>query len=204
MPARREGPDGGARYLGRMRTTASLLLSLTAIAGAVEPAAKAVLPAPIVADGATPLWVPSGYMGETSAIAMDGESTDSPHSGATCLKVSYAKGDGWGGVVWQHPANDWGSEPGGFDLTGAKKLTFWARGAEGGESVKFGFGVIGSDKPYADSGKSEQAVTLTKEWKEYTIDVASLTLTRVKTGFMWVIGGKGKPVTFYVDDAVWQ
>ena len=62
---------------------------------------------------------------------------DAPHSGKTCIRVDYQAGDGWGGVVWQSPANDWGDAPGGFDLTGAKALTFWARGAKGGEAVDF-------------------------------------------------------------------
>ena len=181
-----------------------LIVMASSCAWAVEPAAKATLPATIFADGAEPLWVPSGYMGETAAIEMDAESKDSPHSGATCLKVAYTKSEGWGGVVWQHPANDWGSEPGGFDLSGATKLTFWARGAEGGEAIKFGFGVIGSDKPYADSGKNELQVTLTMEWAEYSLDVSAVSLTRIKTGFMWVVGGSGKPVIFFIDDATWH
>jgi hypothetical protein len=52
--------------------------------------------------------------------------------------------DQWGGVVWQHPANDWGDANGGFNLTGAKKLTFWARGEKGGEKVSFEFGLLGA------------------------------------------------------------
>ncbi len=194
-----------------MKTLLTHIFSLAVVAWAVdapawavEPAAKATLPATIFADGAEALWVPSGYMGETSAIEMDAESKDSPHSGATCLKVAYTKSEGWGGVVWQHPANDWGSEPGGFDVSGASKLTFWARGADGGEIIKFGFGVIGADKPYADTAKKELKVTLTKAWTEYTIDVSGLNLSRVKTGFMWVIGGAGKPVNFFIDDASWH
>jgi hypothetical protein len=44
------------------------------------------------------------------------------------------------GVAWQHPANDWGDLPGGYDLS------------------------------------------------------------RVKTPFVWSLAGRGRPVTFYLDD----
>lgn len=190
-----------------MPTVRPILLSLVAFGtflAAAEPGKTTGLPATVYADGAKALWIPSGYMGETGAITMVADSTDKPHSGATALKVIYNKGDGWGGVVWQSPANDWGAKPGGFNLTGVTALKFWARGEVGGEKVKFGFGVIGADQPFPDSGKKELAVDLTNEWKEYTIDVAGIDLTRVKTGFMWVVGGQGNGVTFHLDDVRWE
>jgi hypothetical protein len=51
-----------------------------------------------------------------------------------------------GGVVWQSPAGDWGEKPGGWNLTGAKRLVFKARGAKGGETLGFQFGLLGKDK----------------------------------------------------------
>ena len=47
------------------------------------------------------------------------------------MKVKYKAPGNWTGIAWQNPANDWGDLPGGYDLTGAKKLTFWARGEFG-------------------------------------------------------------------------
>lgn len=185
-----------------MRTAALTILSLAALAAADAP--KAALPCAVYADGSAPVWIPSGYMGDTGAIAMDDKSSDKPHSGATCLKVSFNKGDGWGGVVWQDPANDWGDAPGGKNLTGATKLSFWARGAAGGEKVKFGFGLIGADKAHHDTGKKETEVVLTADWKEYTIDLAGVDLSRIKTGFMWVLGGQGAAVNFFLDDVVYR
>ena len=107
----------------------------------------------------------------------------------------------WVGVAWQHPANDWGDQPGGYDLTGARKLTFWARGEEGGEKVDFGVGLLGSDKEYPDTAKAElKGVKLKREWKRYSIDLDDEDLTRIKTPFVWTLGGRGRPVTFYLDD----
>jgi hypothetical protein len=131
--------------------------------------------------------------------------TDNPHSGKTDLKVEYTTGGEWGGVVWQSPANDWGNAPGGWDLTGAKKLTFWARGAKGGEEVSFSFGLIGKDKPNPDSAKgSLEKVKLTTEWKQYEIDLTGKDLSQIKTGFCWVLGAKGEPITFYLDDVKYE
>lgn len=145
-------------------------------------------------------YVPSGWMGDTKAIQMNAGSTDSPHSGTTCLECSYTNAEGWGGVVWQSPAGDWGEKPGGLDISGAKRLAFWARGAKGGEEIGFQFGLIGADKPYGDSAQGKEHVRLTTEWKEYQIDLAGKDLSRIKTGFGWVVAGQGKPITFYLDD----
>ena len=165
------------------------------------PGKSATLPFTVYSEGAENAYIPSGYMGNYGAIKMDGKSADNPHAGALCLKVDYTAGDNWGGVVWQSPANDWGDQPGGFNVTGAKSLSFWARGAAGGEKVSFGFGLIGSDKPFSDSGKGElKDVILTTDWKKYCISAAGQDLTRIKSGFYWTLGSSGQPISFYLDD----
>jgi len=175
--------------------------------GALPTVQKAVLPLVLYGPGGlNPLpFTPTGYMGNTAAIKMDSASTDSPHVGKTCLKVSYTAADNWGGVVWQSPANDWGDHPGGWDLSGATKLTFWARGATGGEVVTFQFGLLGKDKTYPDSatGKLDR-VTLTSTWKQSTFDLKGLDLSRIKTGFCWSLAATGQPMTFYLDDIRYQ
>ena len=151
--------------------------------------------------GAPETFAPSGYMGSTKAIKLDPASTSNPHAGKTCLRAEFTDSQAWGGVVWQSPANDWGDRPGGFDLTGARRLTFWARGAKGGEAVSFEFGLIKRDKKYSDTGKGSLGkVTLGPEWKPYSIDLAGQDLSRIKTGFAWVVAAEGKPVAFYLDD----
>ncbi len=164
--------------------------------------AQATLPLVLYGTGAASdlPYTPSGYMGSTAAITMDPASTDDPHSGKTCLKVTYGNTDGWAGVVWQSPPNDWGALPGGWNLTGAKSLTFWARGAQGGEVVTFQYGLIGADKAYRDTGTGKLQVTLTSDWQPYTIPLSGQDLSRIKTGFCWVVAGQGHPVTFSLDD----
>jgi hypothetical protein len=174
----------------------------------LEPEIKArpaKLPLVLVGDDIKAPYLATGWMGEVKSVTMDQKCEDQPHSGKTCLKVEYGKTTGWAGVVWQDPENDWGDKPGGYDLTGAKKLTFWARGAEGGEKVKFGLGLLGADKKYHDSAKGDSGtVELTKEWKQYEIDLSGKDLKRIKTGFYWTLGGQGKPLTFYIDDVQYE
>jgi hypothetical protein len=148
-----------------------------------------------------PPYAPTGWMGNHKAVTMDEKCATQPHAGATCAKFEYTSGEGWAGVVWQDPPNDWGDRPGGYDLAGAARLTFWARGDAGGEKVKFGFGLIAKDRKFPDSAKGDTGdVVLTNEWKEYSIDLAGKDLKRIKTGFYWTLGATGKPVTFYLDD----
>ena len=108
-------------------------------------------------------------MGNVKAIKMDDGCQLRPHGGSTCLRCEYKDTTEWGGVVWQDPPGDWGDQAGGWNLSGAKQLTFWARGEKGGEEVSFRFGLLGSDKPHADSdnGGLEQ-IKLTEEWKRYS------------------------------------
>ena len=176
-----------------------------------EPGTKQALPlvildeegAQVTKDG-MPFYVPSGFMGSTDAMKVELDCTDDPKFGKQCTKVTYDKSGDWGGVVWQNPENDWGKEPGGYDLTGAKKLTFWAKGKAGGEVIKFGVGVIGHDQPFFDTVRVEVPATLEKEWKQYTIDLADKDLQRVKSGFFFSLAGQGDSVVFYLDRIVFE
>lgn len=147
-------------------------------------------------------FTPSGWMGGTDVMKMDTASTDNPKSGKNCIECSYQTGNGWGGVVWQNPPGDWGELAGGRNFTGARKLTFWARGAEGGEKVKFGFGLLGREKAFWDTTKKEKEFVLKNQWEPYSIDLENSNLSRIKSPFLWVVSAEGKPVKFYIDNIV--
>ena len=172
----------------------------------VAPAGKATLPLTVYSeDGENPSYIPSGWMGDAKSIKLDPASTTDPHSGKTCLKCEFQGTQGWGGVVWQNPAGDWGDRGGGFDMTGAKKITFWARGDAGGEVVNFEFGVLAADKKFHDSAKGAlPKVSLSKEWQRFEIPVAGSDLSRIKTAFVWTLASPGHPVAFYLDDIRWE
>jgi hypothetical protein len=152
-------------------------------------------------------YSPSGWMGDYGDLKVKDVWSENPHSGTTCIQWKYsakgANGAGWTGVYWQNPSNNWGSKKGGYDLTGAKKLTFWARGEKGGEIIAE-VGVGGITGKYADTDKvSEGPIVLTKEWKKYEINVSAADLTYVSGGFFWVAKAEDMPeggMTFYLDD----
>jgi hypothetical protein len=151
-------------------------------------------------------YIPSGFMGDYGDIKMTDQSANNPQTGTTCMEFVYSakksQGQGWAGIYWQNPANNWGSKKGGFDLTGMTKLTFWARGAKGGEVIQK-FMVGGIKGLYPDSASAEIGpVELTDTWKEYTINLAGKDLSYINGGFSWVTTQDLAPegITFYLDD----
>lgn len=167
----------------------------------VETGVKADLPLVVYANSAADMaFAPSGWMGNAGGLTVDWEWKDRPQAGAACAKVTYTSAGGWAGVACQFPPNDWGDQPQGLNLTGAKELEFWMRGEAGGERLKVEFGILGSDKKYPDTGRGQLEVTLTREWKRYTIDLRGKDLSRVKTGFVFTVAGAGRPVTFFFDE----
>lgn len=155
-------------------------------------------------------FAPSGWMGDAGDIKLNDACTDNPHSGTNCMKFDYSGKrsgqQGWSGVTWQNPPNNWGSKKGGFDLTGMTKLTFWARGAKGGEilqKVTIG-GIKGT---YADSAVIEMGpIELTDGWKEYTVNIAGKDLSYISGGFGWVSTADLNPngATFFIDDVKFE
>ncbi len=155
-------------------------------------------------------YIPSGWMGDYGDIKIDTGWKENPHGGTTCIKITYTgeqkQGAGWCGIYWQNPANNWGMKSGGFDLTGAKKLVFWARGGKGGEvlaEVKTG-GITGE---YADTDTASIGpLTLTPEWKEYVIDLTGKDLTYISGGFCWAASAADNPdgFTIYFDDIYYE
>lgn len=151
-------------------------------------------------------FIPSGWMGDYGDLKLDDASRENPHSGITSIKWTYSaqakQGAGWAGVYWQYPANNWGEKAGGFDLSGYKRLKFWARGAKGGETIDvFRMGNI-----TGEHGDSDDAaigpIMLSEQWKEYTIDLKDKNLTHIIGGFCWAAPKDVNPdgFTIYLDD----
>lgn len=151
-------------------------------------------------------YAPSGWMGDRGDIKIEEGFMVNPHSGSTSIQFNYSakksQSQGWAGVYWQNPADNWGSKIGGFNLTGMTKLTFWAKGAKGGEVIQR-FMVGGIKGVYPDSTLVEYGpVELTNTWKKYAINLAGKDLSYINGGFGWVAkaGQNVKGLTFYLDD----
>jgi hypothetical protein len=170
-------------------------------------------------------YVPSGWMGDFGDLKINNGWTKgvgkpagaakapakkgaAPEKDETCLQITYSaerkQGAGWAGIYWQHPANNWGDKRGGYNLTGYKKLTFWARGEKGGETVdKFYMGGITGQTEEGDTDEaSVSPVQLTKDWKQYSVDLTGLDLSHIIGGFGFAANADSNPdgFTLYVDE----
>ncbi|MCB0579755.1 MAG: T9SS type A sorting domain-containing protein [Phaeodactylibacter sp.] len=170
----------------------------------------------------------SGWMGELATILndtfsnptdiIDELSTDNPYSGETCIRISYTPSPGhWGGIYWQFPVNNWGHYPG-YDFSNALnaleehaqiRLSFWARGENGGEKAEFKTGGINAaNLEYHDSfgpiPVSPGPVTLSQEWQQFTVDLAGRDLSMIIGGFVWATSYLQNPggATIYLDEIV--
>jgi len=157
-------------------------------------------------------YVLSGFMPTGKCLAANSFWQDNCHEGQQCIQISFdtacsSQDQGWGGMYWLSPANNWGSQKGGYNLTGAKKLVFWARGEKGGEIIntfKVG-GILDAKVPDSDTA-SLGPVTLTKDWKEYTIDLTGKDLSYIVGGFAWATDASSNSgtVKFYLDNIYYE
>lgn len=169
------------------------------------------LPAFVYLDGDSDQnrFMPTNHMGDTETLSLDELCRDAPHSGSSCIRVRFSPRHqvNWAGVYWVGPYfNHWGDHPG-YTLQGAKRLVFWARGAKGNEAVQFKIGGMATPgKPFSDSfgpvPDGEPWVGLSREWRQFTIDLAGLTTTSLLGGFCFTTNGIYNPdgCEFFLDD----
>ncbi|HUT60283.1 MAG TPA: hypothetical protein VNA25_20755 [Phycisphaerae bacterium] len=149
---------------------------------------------------------PKGWMGDYGDIRMDEGCQINPHRGGSCISLTYTaartRGKGWAGVYWHL---HWGDGRAGYDLRPATKVTFWARGERGGELAEFKAGGIEGEFP--DSLRpvrttEPERIRLTREWRQYEIDLKGANLSHVVGGFCWVTNDTQNPsgCTIYLDD----
>ncbi len=181
------------------------------VVGVCLPAAQAKIKLfTVYADAGDPFsshFVPSGWMGDHQDVSLTTDHAENPRSGETCIKVVYRRNPaarhGWTGIVWQHPENNWGDRKGaGIDLSATSRLTFWARGEQGGERIEE-FKVGGTKGPYPDSDEAKIGpVVLTQTWQQHIIDLSGSDLTHIIGGFVWAANLTGNPkgCIFYLDD----
>jgi hypothetical protein len=99
-----------------------------------------------------------------------------------------------------------GKQKGGFNLQGAQKLTFWAKGEKGGERIEeFKVGGIGGDFPDSDSAVMGPVI-LTNQWRQYTLDLRGKDLSYMSGGFSWSTSVDVNPESclFYLDNIQYE
>lgn len=152
-------------------------------------------------------FVPSGFMPDGTCLKFEDNWGENCQEGKTCIRIIYdvecsRETQRWAGIYWLNPANNWGQRKGGFNLTGAQRLVFWARGEQGGEQIQE-VTVGGITGDYPDSDKTVMGpIILTPEWREYTVDLRGKDLTYISGGFAWSTSEdvNGETCVFYLDN----
>lgn len=159
---------------------------------------------------------------QDAPVEIDGSWSENPHSGATAVRAEFV-GPGFGGFYFMNgilppgelaPSVNFGDiSDAGYDLSGVTELTFWARGASGGELIDFFVGGVGRDsetgvpiKPFPGSTprvpRRGPRVRLSTEWRQYRIDLSGADMSYVLGGFGWVASAEDNPdgAVFFLDD----
>lgn len=164
------------------------------------------LPFYVLNNGVTPPprnFALSGFMGDVTDLNAVGSYTNLLVKGRAALKFKYdPRGpNGWAGATWQNPANSWGTFDGGYNLSGARTLAFWARGERGGEIVEFTAGGAAANYPDSDA-IATGPILLSNEWTEYTVDLTPFEMFYMATGFGVLVKRDQNPYgcVFYLDD----
>jgi len=210
-----------------VRTASGALLAgamlLLACAPTPSPAFDGPLPLPFAVSD---YFAPTGYEGDGANVEdvnlvkmlNDACPTRAPNPVGDCYEITYDDENpqatqGFAGVLWQYPGNNFGAYPGHTVTAGAHTVTVWARGAAGGEKVQFQVGGIDDPtQPYEDSiDVQASSMTLTTTWQQYTIGLPS-SYGDVLCGFGWVVksptpgtaGASSSPIVFYLDGIQWS
>ncbi|MBN1200621.1 MAG: hypothetical protein JXJ20_02075 [Anaerolineae bacterium] len=154
-------------------------------------------------------FVPEGWMGCYNDIDVDEEDQSNPHSGSDAIRITYTPSAscnaGWAGIYWWYPpGSDWCEEKGGYNLRGWTRLTFWARGENGGEIAQFKVGGLrtaaGDVCDSMENPKETDMMRLSAEWQQYTISLYRQDLSHIMGGFVWVTNTTEPTTTIYLDD----
>ena len=160
-------------------------------------------------------------------VAIDDNFSGDVYRGCTAIWNRFTgRGTSYGGFYFQNgilraldtePRENWGEfANAGYDLTGARTLSFWVKGRDGGERVEFFAFGIDDGAPFPDSAPKTTTTTCTPNadgcydtlaspprWQQLTIDLAGLDLSYVIGGFGWVTNARQngqRSIVFYLDD----
>lgn len=150
-------------------------------------------------------FVPEGWMGDVDDIMFD-DNYQLDRDRANVIQIEYSPSgrNRWAGIYWwDPPGSDWAKLDGGFDLSCATRLTFWARGQIGGEKAEIKVG--GLKGRYRDSlqpARSAGPIVLTNEWVQYTLNLRGRDLSHIIGGLVWVTNRRDNPTgaTILLDD----
>lgn len=165
---------------------------------------KVKLPFFVYRDGIENPYQPSGYMGNYKSMTVDMNYNEDVQSGESSIKINYNDDNNWYGLTLVDPANDWGNILGGYDISGAKKFSFWAKASRENVYATIGFGLIDDNKPFPDTAKKSIKLKLKTYWKKYTINLRKLDLSCIRSGFTLFSSANNFPQDIFIDNIVFE
>jgi hypothetical protein len=172
--------------------------------GDFVPGARTQLPFSVYYDHKNLPYAPTAYMGDFQNLKVDMQNKEHARSGKESMKLYYDAAAGWYGFGLVDPAGDWGDRPGGYNLSGAKKFSFWAKASVDEVVATVGYGLIGKDKPYYDTDRQSNRILLTNQWKKYEIDLKNTDLRCIRSGFVLYSNGIGQPFSIWIDEVMFE
>ena len=178
-------------------------------------------------------FVKSGFMGDAMATVQAAPSETSPDGTCGGMRADSAAGgdcdsfaidaslggtEGWQGVFYQFPANNWGTFPGRTIASGATSVTFQAR-ASREVAVMFQVGMcdpadstkcVDGFYAYPDSADDAGKVSVGTSWTELTVSLSGKDYSGgVRGAFSWAVSnddllGDMSPIDLYLDAISWQ
>ena len=127
------------------------------------------------------------------------------HSGPEGWKLQFEKSADFAGVCWKNKAGNEGEFPG-DDLSkaGYRRISFWAKGQNGGEVAEFRAGGLGHIKTrHRDSfDVTAGKIKLNPTWSEYSMYVSDVDLSSVMTPFCVLFHSEDNAdgAVIYLDD----
>ncbi|HWO10042.1 MAG TPA: hypothetical protein VNN80_11200 [Polyangiaceae bacterium] len=195
----------GCGVLGCERRAQRSEAPIETTTGSVKPTPKSAVPALDVS-----LAYPNvEAVGATQRIHWEKTLAVDAHSPPDAWKISFDASGDFAGICWKNKPGNEGQVPG-DDLSkgGYRRISFWARGAAGGELVEFRAGGLGNVKTrYSDSfDVTGGRLRLTPGWKEYGIYVSNADLSSVMTPFCVLLHREDNPgaALIYLDDIAYR
>ncbi len=143
-------------------------------------------------------YTSSGYFGDASKVKFEKVN----YQGKEAEKFDFDPNgnQGFAGVYYQYPSDNWGDYPG-KDLSGYNKVRFEACSPDAAVVNFIAGGVADGTKEYKDSFKGVTGFkNLTSEWQSFEINLKKRDLSSVLGGFAWVANRdyNAASVEFYI------
>jgi YVTN family beta-propeller protein len=126
-------------------------------------------------------YYPTRFGPGLANIQLNTDYTTTVHGGTNSIRLLYSPDSSdWAGLIALEGKHNWGTGGSGYYMVGARSLTVWMKGANGGETVVIGIGGVSSTTttlpisttlPGTYASALTQTVVLSAAWQPYTITV---------------------------------